>query len=163
MSSGRPTLDDTPRTMRCSSPSSPAPTPCSTPLLTASLNAPPQSYYPGGGVRVKCPTDLQLSLAKAKSKDQEGEQAVFYSTLLKQLRHKVGGDQQGPSGHQQQLLQKIKVKEKGGKALPFQCPACKKRFQRHIAMNAHIQNEHISPASVSGERSCRLCGVSRLR
>ena len=34
--------------------------PNSTPLLTASLNAPPQSYYAGlnGNVRVTCPTDL---------------------------------------------------------------------------------------------------------
>ena len=39
------------------------------------------------------------------------------------------------------------------------CPACKKRFQRHIALNAHFQNEHISPPGPNGgERTCRLCG-----
>merc|ERR1711953_1148050 len=57
------------------------------------------------------------------------------------------------------------MKEKGGKKpprspLPFVCPACKKRFQRKIAMNSHFQNEHISEASPTGERSCKLCGSS---
>jgi hypothetical protein len=77
---------------------------------------------------------------------------VFYSTLLKQLRQKAGDVAPPPVAQ--------RAKKEKSKALPFQCPACKKRFQRHIAMNAHIQNEHISAASPSGERSCRLCGVS---
>lgn len=37
----------------------------------------------------------------------------------------------------------------------FQCPVCKKRFQRHIAMNAHFQNEHIG--STETEKVCKLC------
>jgi IKAROS family zinc finger protein len=45
------------------------------------------------------------------------------------------------------------------KPLPFMCPVCKKRFQRHIALNAHFQNEHISgPGPNGAERTCRLCG-----
>lgn len=140
--------------------------PCSnaTPLLTASLNAPLQSFYSGGPVRVKCPTDLHVSLAKKSKVETGGEQAggsqaVFYSTLLKQLRQKAGdvGSTNGQLANPAPV-QKPK-KEKSGKALPYQCPACKKRFQRPIAMNSHIQNEHISPASSTGERTCRLCGT----
>jgi len=159
-------MQKTPPPPRSSSPSS------QTPLLTATLNAPPQAYYAGinGNVRVKCPTDLSVTLTK-KSKGEDSNftdsqsqglsnqshpQAVFYSTLLKQLRQKAGD---GAANQQVQVVP-IKVKkEKGGqKPLPFMCPACKKRFQRHIAMNAHFQNEHISPASQTGERSCKLCG-----
>jgi len=40
------------------------------------------------------------------------------------------------------------------------CPACKKRFQRQIAMNSHFQNEHISESSPTGSRGCKLCGHS---
>lgn len=156
----------TPPPPRSSSPSS------QTPLLTATLNAPPQAYYAGlnGNVRVKCPSDLSVTLTKkSKSEDsnftdspsqglsnQSHPQAVFYSTLLKQLRQKAGDGT--PTQQVQVVALKIK-KEKGSqKPLPFMCPACKKRFQRHIAMNAHFQNEHISPASPTGERSCKLCG-----
>ncbi len=41
----------------------------------------------------------------------------------------------------------------------FPCPACKKRFQRHIAMSAHFQNEHIGSTSAGdgGKKVCRLC------
>jgi len=156
----------TPPTTRSSSPSS------QTPLLTATLNAPPQAYYAGlnGNVRVKCPSDLSVTLTKkSKSEDQNftdspsqglsnqsHPQAVFYSTLLKQLRQKAGD---GTASQQLQVVP-LKVKKEKGcqKPLPFMCPACKKRFQRHIAMNAHFQNEHISPPSPGGERSCKLCG-----
>jgi len=156
VSASRPCLEE--RSRGRASPRSTSPPTNNTPLLTATLNAPLQSYYSGGAVRVKCPTDLHVTLTK-KPKSEPGEpggssQAVFYSTLLKQLRQKAGDVI--PTNQQVQTAQKVK-KEKS-KALPFQCPACKKRFQRHIAMNAHIQNEHISAASAGGERSCRLCG-----
>jgi len=147
--------------------------PNNTPLLTASLNAPPQSYYAGlnGNVRVKCPTDLSNKTNKSEdapysdstsqglsSHSSSNHQAVFYSTLLKQLRQKAGDN----GGSYQQYVVPIKIKkEKGGKKpLPFMCPACKKRFQRQIAMNSHFQNEHISEASPSGSRVCKLCGHS---
>ena len=153
--------------------------PNNTPLLTASLNAPPQTYYAGlnGNVRVTCPTDLtnknknnedsQYSDStsqglSSRSSSSSNQQAVFYSTLLKQLRQKAGDN----GGSYQQYVVPIKIKkEKGGKKpprspLPFVCPACKKRFQRKIAMNSHFQNEHISEVSASGERSCKLCGSS---
>lgn len=162
------------------------------PLLTATLNAPPQSYYGGlnGNVRVKCPTDLSVTLTVANSKKNEdspsldsshsqglstnqpqpsSNQAVFYSTLLKQLRQKAGDSSSGNGSSGQQQIHVVPVpvkikKEKAGsgsKSLPFMCPACKKRFQRHIAMNAHFQSEHISGPSSSGERSCKLCGTTQ--
>merc|ERR1719471_1302087 len=140
--------------------------PNNTPLLTASLN---------GNVRVKCPTDLSNKTKRSEdapysdstsqglsSHSSSNHQAVFYSTLLKQLRQKAGEN----GGSYQQYVVPIKIKkEKGGKKpsrspLPFVCPACKKRFQRKIAMNSHFQNEHISEASATGERSCKLCGSS---
>ena len=173
---------DRPLSASGSPPESPGPASNQTPLLTASLNAPPRSYYGGlnGNVRVKCPTDLSVTLTTKNRKTQNIEtqdnqnsqdspsqglssqsnrqQSVFYSTLIKQLRHKAG-DNVGPAQQIHVVPVKIK-KEKGpsSKSLPFRCPACNKRFQRHIAMNAHFQNEHISPASQGGERSCKLCG-----
>ena len=159
--------------------------PVSNPLLTATLNAPPQSYYGGlnGNVRVKCPTDLSVTLTASKTKKNEespssdshsqglssqqqpsSNQAVFYSTLLKQLRQKAGDTSSTvhQPGQQQIHVVPVKIKKEkpgvGSKSLPFMCPACKKRFQRHIAMNAHFQSEHISGPSSSGERSCKLCG-----
>ena len=153
-------FEERPRARPCSPAS-----PCSnaTPLLTASLNAPLQSFYSGGPVRVKCPTDLHVTLTKKSKVEASGEQAggsqaVFYSTLLKQLRQKAGDVGPTASHVANSAVQKPK-KEKSGKALPYQCPACKKRFQRPIAMNSHIQNEHISPASSTWERTCRLCGM----
>ena len=46
-------------------------------------------------------------------------------------------------------------KEKLRLQTSFQCPVCKKRFQRHIALNAHFQNEHIG--STVSEKHCKLC------
>lgn len=116
-----------------------------TPLLTATLNAPPQSFYQSTQVRVKNSTDLPTENSAS------GPQPVFYSTLLKQLRQKTGDNVKGMKREKSVCAQK---------PLPFICPACKKRFQRHIAMNAHFQNEHISAPGPSGERQCRLCGHS---
>ena len=95
---------------------------------------------------MKCPTDLHVTLTKKSKVEAGGEQAggsqaVFYSTLLKQLRQKAGEPQSssGPAPHLQLLPVKLKKEKSSGKPLPFVCPACKKRFQRHIAMNAHFQ------------------------
>lgn len=44
-------------------------------------------------------------------------------------------------------------KEKLRAVTCFQCPVCRKRFQRHIAMSAHFQNEHIGSASKPGSSS----------
>ena len=47
-------------------------------------------------------------------------------------------------------------KEKLKSQLCFQCPVCKKRFQRHIAMNAHFQAEHLGITS-KNDKVCKLC------
>ena len=134
------------------------------PLLTATLNA-PVAYYnnvrvksdsaatrkieDGGGGKVgKQPADVSNSLSSSQS--------AFYSTLINQLRQKT-------TGETVKIQAAIKLRKPDraatNKPLPFVCPACHKRFQRHIAMNAHFQNEHISPpASGPGERTCKLCG-----
>jgi len=50
-------------------------------------------------------------------------------------------------------------KEKLKSQLCFQCPVCKKRFQRHIAMNAHFQAEHLGSltSKSDGCKVCKLC------
>ena len=171
---------DRPPSASSSPPESPGPASNQTPLLTASLNAPPRSYYGGlnGNVRVKCPTDLSVTLTTKNRKtpetdsqhshdsrsqglsSQSSRQQSVLSNLLKQL----GNRNVGPAQQIHVVPIKHIKKEKGSssKSQPFRCPACSKRFQRHIAMNAHFQNEHIPPtsASASGERSCKLCGTS---
>lgn len=151
---------------RCDSPpniypSSPPPNSNSTPLLTASLNA-PVAYY-NNITRGKSDVTAQVA-ANNKSKTDESNclstnpQSVMYSTLISQLqRQKAGGETSKPTAASIQH-QSLKIKKEKSRPLPFMCPACKKRFQRHIAMNAHFQNEHISLPAPNGERTCKLCG-----
>ena len=142
-------------------PSSPPPTSTnSTPLLTASLNA-PIAYYNNLRAKSEVPSNLtkhnkadEGKLKPDGSNCLSTSQSTFYSSLINQLRQKTG---ENGAKHSLQI-QSVKIKKERSKALPFTCPACKKRFQRHIALNAHFQNEHISLPSVSGERSCKLCG-----
>lgn len=154
---------------RCESPtiypSSPPPSTNSTPLLTATLNA-PVAYY--NSIRVKSDRGEQQSGKKANTQcdvsnslsSQQQQSATFYSALIRQLKKKTGTSVES-GGNTARLHQHSKLNKEKTKPLPFVCPACRKRFQRHIAMNAHFQNEHISPASGSGERTCKLCnGVS---
>jgi len=136
--------------------SPPLPTSNSTPLLTATLNA-PVAYY--NNIRTKSDVPSLSGQVATKSKLDESnslsssQSTSFYSTLLHQLRQKTGDS--GPKPAIQ--LQSIKIKKEKSKPLQFVCPACKKRFQRHIAMNAHFQNEHISLPSPNRERVCKLC------
>ena len=157
----------------------------STPLLTASLNAAPIVYY--NNLRAKSDVPSNLSTAKPQTTSSGGaakpktsssgkpedakpmpdashclsnSQSAFYSSLIHQLRQKTGGGGGGGDNNKHSLqIQWVKIRKERSKPLPFTCPACKKRFQRHIALNAHFQNEHISlPCPSSGERSCKLCG-----
>ncbi|XP_023346763.1 zinc finger protein Pegasus [Eurytemora carolleeae] len=146
---------------RSDSPSSPPPTSSNlTPLLTATLNA-PIAYQ--NTIRVK--SDIPPHITKSSKPDDNkckpdgsnslsSSQSTFYSSLIHQLRQKTGEN----GVKHLTPAQNIKVKKEKTKPLAFMCPACKKRFQRQIAMNAHFQNEHISPSSGPGERTCKLCG-----
>jgi len=125
----------------------------------------------------------------------------MYANLLMQLRHQgitaaasndsevsvCGGQQNNSSNHNSQQQQpqnsqnssnnaKMSAaarKEKLKSQLCFSCPVCKKRFQRHIAMNAHFQAEHLgstggpagsssgsgsNPSASGGDHKiCKLC------
>jgi len=124
----------------------------------------------------------------------------MYANLLMQLRHQgittaasndsevsvCGGQQNNSSNHNSQQQQQPQNsqnssnnakmsaaarKEKLKSQLCFSCPVCKKRFQRHIAMNAHFQAEHLgstggpagsssgsNPSASGGDHKiCKLC------
>ena len=140
-------------------PPSPPPTSSSMPLLTATLNA-PVAYYSNVRVKSDSPATRKCEGGGDKqtaevSNSLSSPQSAFYSTLIHQLRQKTTGETV-----KIQAAIKLRKSDKTAinKPLPFVCPACRKRFQRHIAMNAHFQNEHISPpASGPGERTCKLC------
>lgn len=137
-----------------------------TPLLTATLNAPPQAYYGNSGTAVRLKQEVHLSKKTVTCEEQtlpeqscQQSQTGFYSALLKQLRQKAGPDKGLPMGAVKVRRQERPVSVGGShKPLPFMCPTCKKRFQRHIAMAAHFKNEHISAANQAGEMTCKLCG-----
>ncbi len=148
-----------------------------TPLLKASLNAPVAAYYTNYRSSREQPQPATISIlatTKHKPDDSNGlsnVQSSFYSSLVQQLRAKTGVSIAPSTDHSKSLLTvstsgvRTGKKEKSGvgngKALPFVCQVCNKRFQRHIALNAHFQNEHISAAGpVNGERSCKLCGAN---
>lgn len=90
----------------------------------------------------------------------------MYANLLMQLRHQGvvpteelppqtsnGCNSNGTSIKMSAAARKEKLKSQ----LCFQCPVCKKRFQRHIAMNAHFQAEHLGATS-KNDKICKLCG-----
>lgn len=150
-----------------------------TPLLKATLNAPVAAYYTNyrsSRDQPQQPATISiLATTKHKPDDLNGlsnVQSSFYSSLVQQLRAKTGVSIAPSVADPSKSLLTVSTsgvragkKEKAGvvngKALPFVCQVCNKRFQRHIALNAHFQNEHISAAGpVNGERSCKLCGAA---
>jgi len=152
----------------------------STPLLAASLSTPPvTSRLLGGSSDATSSAAVDLSQRRSASPpeipaaadhdDGSGLQTPHaYANLLLQLRDRVvvttnnlvakdincnmtsaGNGKMTAAARKERLrLQPC-----------FQCPVCKKRFQRHIAMNAHFQNEHIGSESGtgSGSKFCKLC------
>ena len=104
----------------------------------------------------------------------------MYANLLMQLRHQgittaasndseVVHDTNSVSRNFQNSNAKMSAaarKEKLKSQLCFSCPVCKKRFQRHIAMNAHFQAEHLgstaggSGSNPSGDKICKLCSYT---
>ena len=123
----------------------------------------------------------QLSTMKDNQKAPLRPPAEVYANLLMQLRHAQarinnGSRSLSPLAIVQQVqdhniqesapnsptnvsscnkLTAAARKEKLRLQTCFQCPVCKKRFQRHIALNAHFQNEHIG--STPSEKHCKLC------
>jgi len=133
-----------------------------TPLLAASLSSPPVAI------------DLSASSSRQHSRsasppDNEIRQtdAAHYTNLLLQLRSCSSEVLRLPTDECRQTIAVGNIKLSSGSAarrkeklrmMPcFQCPVCKKRFQRHIAMNAHFQNEHI--LSRGQAKVCRLCSA----
>ena len=99
----------------------------STPLLKASLNSPPVAH---------------ASVANGNGSSLENGSAATSSN-----------GRQTTSGTSTTSARKEKHRSQSC----FQCPICKKRFQRHIAMNAHFQNEHIGQVQNGAAKVCRLC------
>lgn len=123
----------------------------------------------------------QFSLVKDNHKSPLRSPSEVYANLLMQLRHAQARINNGsrsisPLAVVQQVQEQnvqdsnpnsplninnynkptaAARKEKLRLQTSFQCPVCKKRFQRHIALNAHFQNEHIG--STASEKLCKLC------
>uniref|UniRef100_A0A0K2V1Q0 Zinc finger protein 91like [Acyrthosiphon pisum] n=1 Tax=Lepeophtheirus salmonis TaxID=72036 RepID=A0A0K2V1Q0_LEPSM len=116
-----------------------------TPILSASLNAPPMLNHEersgNGGLDLSrlgfCRRSRELS-----NEEEESRRNGLYKHLISQLQ----------SGPPKRL--KASLSSSGSR---FQCPVCRKRFQRHIALNAHFQSEHIGEDSHSKEKSCKIC------
>lgn len=135
------------------------------PLLTASLNSPPVNLSANGSV------DLTSSIRKRMESDgghtspsSSTSNKEMYANLLMQLRHQgitaseevVAVNLQSNNASSTSKMTAAARKEKLKSQLCFQCPVCKKRFQRHIAMNAHFQAEHLGVTS-KNDKVCKLC------
>ena len=92
----------------------------------------------------------------------------MYANLLMQLRNQgitaaQSSNSEEPHAHNHNSsnlkMSAAARKEKLKSQLCFQCPVCKKRFQRHIAMNAHFQAEHLGSmtSKSDGCKVCKLC------
>lgn len=114
------------------------------PILTASLNRPPV-------------IGIDLSKHDIHAKNGSITAELFAKYLLPLRRSSDNGSFNNDASPALKLTAAAR-KERLRYQPCFQCPVCKKRFQRHIAMNAHFQNEHISQSSTSPEHKiCRLC------
>ena len=134
-----------------------------TPLLAASLSSPPVAIDLSNNKRqttpptttttmseadmASRPTDLNSDIHQRQTTEGASASAnTQYTNLLLQLRATAssatasasplpGETIRIPSGSGAAARRKEKLR-----MMPcFQCPVCKKRFQRHIAMNAHFQ------------------------
>jgi len=149
-----------------------------TPLLTASLNSPPVaslSLSSNGSVDLSAASShasirkriLQAAASEAErvSPDRHGSASPssstcnkeMYANLLMQLRHQGVVPTDEPQRSEVNKMSAAARKEKLKSQLCFQCPVCKKRFQRHIAMNAHFQAEHLG-STAKNDKICKLCG-----
>jgi len=159
-----------------------------TPLLAASLSSPPVAIDLSNNKRQTTPpttttpmseadmadmrpTDLNSDIHQRQTTESASASAsTQYTNLLLQLRATASASSATasasplpgetiriPSGSGAAARRKEKLR-----MMPcFQCPVCKKRFQRHIAMNAHFQNEHIAVGKPPGQgKICKLCSAT---
>ena len=144
-------------------------------------NGPNESFSFNNDINPSSNVYEPYSAIKDKHKSPLRSPSEVYANLLMQLRHAQarinnGSRSLSPLASVQQVqdqnvqdcnpnspsnitsynkLTAAARKEKLRLQTSFQCPVCKKRFQRHIALNAHFQNEHIG--STSSEKHCKLC------
>jgi len=102
--------------------------------------------------------NLLMQLRNAQARINNGSRSLSPLSVVQQVQdHNV--QESNPSSPSNvsncNKLTAAARKEKLRLQTCFQCPVCKKRFQRHIALNAHFQNEHIG--SSPSEKHCKLC------
>ena len=142
------------------------------PLLTASLNTPPvhvtASSHANHSISANGSMDLSSHASSIRKRLNGGCEPVaaevaadptassptssskeMYANLLMQLRNQGITTAAAASNV---TIRKEKLKPQ----MCFQCPVCKKRFQRHIAMNAHFQAEHLG-LTPKNDKICKLC------
>lgn len=111
---------------------------------------------------LRCPSEvyanLLMQLRNAQARINNGSRSLSPLAVVQQVQDQIGQDSNSTRHSNVSNYGKLTAaarKEKLRLQPSFQCPVCKKRFQRHIAMNAHFQNEHIG--STASEKLCKLC------
>jgi IKAROS family zinc finger protein len=118
--------------------------------------------------RLSPPASEEKAEQKQRHHQQQQQQrptTEMYANLIMQLRQSQTGSPPTASARLTAASSVVETASIGNRKEKlrcqpcFQCPVCKKRFQRHIAMNAHFQNEHIGQVQSGGgaEKVCRLC------
>ena len=104
--------------------------------------------------------NLLMQLRNAQDRINNGSRSLSPLAVVQQVQDHMNHDSM-PHHHSMSAnvinckMTAAARKEKLRLQPSFQCPVCRKRFQRHIAMNAHFQNEHIG--STETEKVCKLC------
>ena len=102
--------------------------------------------------------NLLMQLRHAQARINNGSRSLSPLAIVQQVQEHNVQDSNLSSPSNVSSCNKLTAaarKEKLRLQTCFQCPVCKKRFQRHIALNAHFQNEHIG--STPSEKHCKLC------
>jgi Pyruvate/2-oxoacid:ferredoxin oxidoreductase delta subunit len=126
------------------------------------LNEPFSLIKDNSKVPLRSPSEvyanLLMQLRNAQARINNGSRSLSPLAVVQQVQDQIVQDS-NPTRHSNvsncSKLTAAARKEKLRLQPSFQCPVCKKRFQRHIAMNAHFQNEHIG--STASDKLCKLC------
>ena len=129
-------------------------------------NPPSNAYEPFSALKDKSPlrspsevyANLLMQLRHAQARINNGSRSLSPLASVQQVQEQNVQECSPNSPSNNTSCNKLSAaarKEKLRLQTSFQCPVCKKRFQRHIALNAHFQNEHIG--STSSEKHCKLC------